>query len=102
MEEGLDKRKNKTEEDDESALGELRVLMEKLLKLGDEKETIEIMGKNKELEETLLNDELEVAKKENAIIKEMEEGLDKRKNKTEEDDEAALGELRVLMEKLLK
>merc|ERR1719508_256389 len=68
MEEGLDQKKNKTEEDDEAALGELRVLLERLLKLDDEKETIEIKGKNKELEETLLNDEVDVAKKENAII----------------------------------
>merc|ERR1719186_278062 len=68
MEEGLDQRKNKTEEDDEAALGELKVLEERLLTLDDEKETIEIMGENKELEETLLNDEVDVAKKENAII----------------------------------
>merc|ERR1712202_83207 len=68
MEEGLDQRKNKTEEDDEAALGELRVLLERLLKLDDEKETIEKMGENKEIEETLLNDEVDVAKKEDSII----------------------------------
>merc|ERR1712096_281549 len=65
---GLDQRKNKTEEDNEAALGEFKVLKGKLLKLDEEKETNEIMGVNKEIEETLLNDELDVAKKENCII----------------------------------
>merc|ERR1719186_1929012 len=68
MEEGLNQRKNKTEEDNEAALGELKVLKGKLLKLNEEKETNEIMGVNKEIEETLLNDELDVAKKDNGII----------------------------------
>ena len=34
----------------------------------DEKVTIEIMGENKEIEETLLNDKVDIAKKENSII----------------------------------
>merc|ERR1719186_364438 len=58
MEEGLDQRKNKTEEDNEAASGELKVLKGKLLKLDEEKETNEIMGVNKEIEETLLTDEI--------------------------------------------
>merc|ERR1719186_2331144 len=68
MEEGLNQRKNKTEEDDEAALGDLRVLLEKLFILDDEKETIEKMGENREMEETLLTDEVDVAKQENSII----------------------------------